>query len=72
MLEFIDKNHLIFIKKKDSVVFITKRNKEKGKNKEKIGFKYFHYNKIKYKKINCFCKHPKKISSNWKSEKNGA
>ena len=70
MSEFINKSHLIFIKKKNSVTLITEKNKKKDKNKKKTRFKYFYYNKIKYKKINYFYKHPKKTLSNWKSGKN--
>ena len=72
MSEFIDKSHLVFIKKEDSVTLITERNKGKGKSKEKTGFKCLYYDKIRYKKINCFYKYPEKASFSWKSEKDGA
>ena len=71
MSELIDESCLVFIKKENSVILTTGRNKGKGKNKKKIGFKCLHYGKIRHKKINCFYKHPKKIPSSWKSEKGG-
>ena len=63
ILKLIDKSHLAFIKKKDFIILIMGRNKEKDKNKKKIGFKYLYCGKIQYKKINCFYKHPEKILS---------
>ena len=72
ILELIDKNYLTFIKKKNFVIFITEKNKKKGKSKKKTGFKYFHYSKIRYKEIDCFYKHLKKTLSSWKFRKDGA
>ena len=72
MSELIDESCLAFIKKKNSVVLTTGRNKGKGKSKEKIRFKCLHCGKMGYKKIDCFCKYSKKVSSSWKSGKGGA
>ena len=69
MLKLIDESCLVSIKKEDSIALIMGRNKGKGKSKEKTGFKCLHCGKMGYKKINCFCKYLKKVSSSWKSRK---
>ena len=71
MLEFINESCLIFIKKEDFVALTTGRNKGKGKSKEKTGFKCFYCDKMRHKKIDCFCKHSEKTPSSWKSGKDG-
>ena len=72
MSELINKSRLTSIKKENSVTLTTRRNKRKGKNKKKTGFKCLHYDKMGHKEIDCFRKHPKKAPSNWKSRKSGA
>ena len=71
MSELIDESRLVFIKKEDSVALTTGRNKGKDKSKEKTGFKCLHCGKMGYKEIDCFCKHPEKALSSWKSGKGG-